>query len=139
MAWNFPDQEATDTMRKTKRHGLNVDDPKALGRRIADIREKRGATQAEISVKLGISQSLLSQYEHGLLRPNAALIIELARLLRVTADELLGLRRSDCDQEGGKPNRRILRRVQQIDQLPRRKQEALLQTIDAFLKAAEAR
>lgn len=135
IAWELS-QEATDIMRKTKRHGLTVDDPEALGQRIAALRDQRGVTQAEISEKLGISQALMSQYEHGRLRPNAALIIELARILKVSADEILGLDKSGDDD--AKPNRRILRRVEQIESLPRRKREALLQTIDAFLKGAEA-
>jgi hypothetical protein len=32
-----------------------------------------------------------------------------------------------------KPSRRLLRRLERIERLPRRKQEALLTTIDAFL------
>jgi len=35
-------------------------------------------------------------------------------------------------------HRRLLRRIQQIDNLPKRDQEALLRTIDAFLSKAAA-
>jgi hypothetical protein len=35
-----------------------------------------------------------------------------------------------------KPNRKVLQRLEQIENLPRRKQEALLTTIDYFLKSA---
>jgi len=47
------------------------------------------------------------------------------------ADELLGLRERKSATGGG--NRRMLPLLQQIELLPKRDQEALLRTIDAFL------
>jgi hypothetical protein len=38
-----------------------------------------------------------------------------------------------------RPSRRLLRRMEQIERLPRRKQAALLTTIDAFLNSATGR
>ena len=37
-----------------------------------------------------------------------------------------------------KPNRRALQLLEKIERLPRRKQETLLTTIDAFLQTAES-
>jgi hypothetical protein len=50
----------------------------------------------------------------------------------VSADELLGLKREPPSRAGVK-NRRLSRRLQAIDALPKRDQEALLRTIDAFI------
>ena len=105
-----------------------------IGQRLARLRRDRGITQAELAEKLGMTQPMISGYEHGTLRLHGELIVELARILSVSADEILGLGESK-----GVPapkNRRLLRRLHELDQLPRRDQQALLRTIDAFLRKA---
>jgi len=118
-----------------RKRGLQLDDPVEAGRRLAELRMERGFNQAELAEQLGITQSLISQYERGELRLNAAMIARLIQVLGVSADELLGLQKTN--QNGKKPSRKLLRRLEQIESLPKRKQEALIQTIDAFLKASQ--
>lgn len=105
-----------------------------LGERIRGLRTDRGITQADLAKQLSVSQPELSLYEHNRRRPQAATLVQMARLFGVTADELLGISKS-------KPNRppaqrRFLKRLRQIDTLSDREQKALLQTIDAFLERA---
>jgi hypothetical protein len=45
---------------------------------------------------------------------------------------------NEAGAAGKVPSRRVLRRLEQIERLPRRKQIALLTTIDAFLQSAES-
>lgn len=106
----------------------------SIGERLARFRRERGITQAELAVSLGLAQPNVSDYERGVLRLNADLILKITRVLRVSADELLGLRppKSSTPVRNG----RLARRLQEIDRLPRRDQEALLRTIDAFLSKA---
>lgn len=52
-------------------------------------------------------------------------------LLKVSADELLGIEKPKGN--AGAPSRKLARRVQQIEQLPQRDQQAIFRTIDAFL------
>ncbi len=59
------------------------------------------------------------------------MIVRFALALDVSADEILGLAKPKPN--GTTKNRRFLRRLQQIDRLPKRDQDALLRTIDAFL------
>lgn len=80
-------------------------------------------------------QSVVSDYENDGLRLHGELLIQLTKILRCTSDEILGLEKA-TKKEGSIKNRRLHRRVQQIDQLPKRDQEALLRTIDAFLSKA---
>ena len=82
--------------------------------------------------RLGIRQTLLSEYELGQTRIHGALVAAFARVLRVSSDEILGLKESKGN--GLIEDRRFLRRLEQIDRLPKRKKDALLTTIDAFLK-----
>ena len=79
-----------------------------------------------------MSQALLSRYERGALRLHGALVAELAKALRVSADEILGLK--ELKPDGALHERRFVRRLDQIRKLPKRKKQALLMTIDSFLR-----
>ncbi len=105
-----------------------------LGSRIARTRKDRGMTQTELAERLGVSQPVVSDYENDGIRIPADVVIQLAAILKISADELLGL--SDNTPAKGIQNRRLNRRLQAIEQLPKRDQEALLRTIDAFVAKA---
>jgi transcriptional regulator with XRE-family HTH domain len=108
-----------------------------LGRRLAALRKERGLTQTDLAKKLGTAQAVISDYERGKLRPNPEILVRLAKVLDVSADELLGLR-PPPKTETARLNRRFLRRLQQIDRLPKRDQDALLRMIDAVLRGHAA-
>ena len=108
----------------------------SFGARLAQLRKDRGFTQMELAEKVGMIQALISDYELGKLRPYADVVARLASVLGVSVDELMGLAPSS-KKNGTGPNRRFLRRLQAIDSLPKRDQDALLRTIDAFLAARE--
>jgi transcriptional regulator with XRE-family HTH domain len=109
-------------------------EPETIAQRLGQLRREKGITQAEMAELLGISQPIVSDYERGELRLHGELIVKLAEILDCSADEILGLRERKTTAGGN--NRRMLRRLQQIDLLPKRDQEALLRTIDAFLSKA---
>lgn len=104
----------------------------AFGERLARIRKHRGFTQVELAERVGMIQVLISDYENGKLRPYADIAARFATALGVSTDELLGLE-SSKQTNGSVVSRRFLRRLQKIDSLPKRDQDALLRTIDAFL------
>jgi transcriptional regulator with XRE-family HTH domain len=97
-------------------------------------RRERGLTQVELAERVGIAQPIVSDYERGELRLHGQLIVRLTEILGVTADELLGL--APASPARPVTHRRLVRRLQAIDRLPRRDQQALYRTIDAFLKSA---
>jgi transcriptional regulator with XRE-family HTH domain len=105
-----------------------------LGKRLARIRKERGFTQVQLAGQIGIIQSLVSDYETDRLKLSAEMAVRFALALGVTTDELLY---SSVKKTPGKaPSRKVLRRLEQIESLPRRKQEALIMTIDQFLSSA---
>ncbi len=108
----------------------------ALGQRLAAIRKQRGLTQVELADALGTSQVIVSDYERGKLRPHPTMLSRLAVVLKVSADEILGIRSTPAAVTP--LSRRFLRRLRAVEDLPRRDQEALLRTIDAFLSARKA-
>jgi transcriptional regulator with XRE-family HTH domain len=109
-------------------------DEKLIGRRLRELRKRRGKTQVEIAATLGVNQSLVSQYERGETRLHGALVAAYARALRTTSDEILGLEK--IEEDGVLKDRRFLRRLQKIDQLSKRRQQALLKSLDMLLKGA---
>lgn len=116
---------------------ISTDRAQEIGQRIAQLRKTRGLTQKDLAARLGVAQSVMSDYERGSLRLHGELILQLSEILGATPNHLLGLN-GDEDLDLAPPikNRRLYRRVQAIDQLPRRDQDALIRTIDAFLSKA---
>jgi transcriptional regulator with XRE-family HTH domain len=103
-----------------------------IGMRLAKLRKDKGITQAELAERLGISQPMASDYERGKLRLHGELIIQLSEILEVSADEILGIIPSKAVKKTVK-NRRLSNRLEAIDKLPKRDQDALFRTIDAFI------
>jgi len=106
------------------------------GARLAAVRKARGVTQVDLAAQLGITQSMLSKYERGGLRLHGALIVRIAELLTVSTDELLGVKVVAPAPVQTLKDKRLGRRIQQIDRLSKRDREALVRTIDAFLARA---
>ena len=102
----------------------------ALGKHIAELRKERGFTQVELAGQLAVSQAVIASYEGGRVRPHPRFILRLAELLEVSTDELLG---AQPRKSNNRIPRRILRRVEQVAQLPLAEQKALLKTIDAVV------
>lgn len=119
-----------------RRRGAATDEGiETIAQRLARLRRERGITQQEMAERLGVLQPIVSDYERGELRLHGELIIKLAEILGASTDEILG---REERKTGGATvkNRRLLRRIQEIDRLPKRDQQALMRTIDAFLTRA---
>jgi transcriptional regulator with XRE-family HTH domain len=116
-----------------RRPAQNDSEPESLGERLARFRRERGLTQVELAERLGVAQPVVSDYERGELRLHGQLIVKLTQILGVSSEELLGLKK--LAPNGAIKNRRLLRRLQEIERLPRRDQQALLRTIDRFLES----
>ena len=63
-----------------------------LGHRIARIRKKRNLTQKQLSEKIGITRSRLSNYEINRIRLYDEMLIRFAIALDVSLDYLVGLK-----------------------------------------------
>ena len=112
-------------------------DEKTIGKRVKDLRKARGLTQVELARHVGIPQTLLSEYERGTVRLHAAMVTGLAKVLHASTDVLLGVK--PLKENGSFQDRRLFRRLQRIEKLPKRAKQTLLKTIDLFLDGAEKR
>jgi transcriptional regulator with XRE-family HTH domain len=112
---------------------------RALGRRLAQLRKQHGLSQEELARRVGTNQVVVSGYENGKLRLFAETAVRFARALDISVEELLQVSKPVAVEPPHRPSRRLLRRMEKIERLPRRKQMALLTTIDAFLQNTPGR
>lgn len=62
-----------------------------FGERLKAERVRKELTQPELAKTLGLSQSLISKYEHGIKEPSNGALVALAQYFSVSTDYLLGL------------------------------------------------
>src|SRR5262245_21298801 len=122
-------------MPRRRKHITAGDEP-LIGKRISILRSRQGLTQVALAAKLEMSQPLLSRYDRSDLRLHGELIADLAKALSVPSDEILGLTKPK--ENGFRPvkDRRLLRLAQEVDRLPTRDRQALVKTIERFLKGS---
>ena len=94
-----------------------------IGQRIA---------QAELANRMGIIQKLVSDYECDNIRPHPEMLARFAVTLELTTDELIGLKPRKTNDTI--TNRRLLRRLKDIQALPKKAQDTLIEVIDLALK-----
>ena len=112
---------------------IPLPDDKAFGKRLKEIRKRHAVSQVDLAQRLGIHQSLISQYERGYLRLHGALLVRLAQALQTTPDEILAVKEIPSNGDEHPIDRRFLRRLKKVDRLTAHDQKLLLGTIDAFL------
>jgi len=69
-----------------------------LGSKIKALRQKNDLTQEKLADYLCVSYQAVSKWECGISNPDLSMIAPLARLFRVSADELLGLNEPETDE-----------------------------------------
>jgi transcriptional regulator with XRE-family HTH domain len=106
-------------------------DEKLIGRRLRELRKHRGLTQAEVGAQLGVDQTVVSNYERGAARVHGALVAAFAKVLRTSADEILGLKDST---EKSPPKGRLIRRLERVGELAVADQRAVLKYVDALVE-----
>ncbi len=62
-----------------------------IGKRLHNCRKEEGLTQAQLAQKLSTTQSTIGKYERGELQPNLETLLQICKILNVSADYLLGL------------------------------------------------
>ncbi len=109
-----------------------------FGERLIAIRKARGLTQVQLAEMAGTTQRAISYYETEAGFPPAPAVIDLAKALQVTADELLGIRppkvaRMEDDSE----QRRLWKRFQQMTELPEKDQKAVIRLINSLSSVSQ--
>lgn len=105
-----------------------------LGRQIAERRKALGLTQTDLAQELGVAQQTMAHYEGGTARIAAAMLPTVARVLKVSIEELIGMPATRSAGKRG-PQPKIAQQLQQIEALPKAKQRAIAQVLDSVIAA----
>ena len=62
-----------------------------IGIRIRKFRKKRNMTQKDLAKKIGVSNSRISNWEQGINRPDADMLVAICNALEVSPSDLLDL------------------------------------------------
>lgn len=104
----------------------------SVGKTIADLREKRSLSQAQLAKKLHISTSTLGMYETDKRKPNTDMLKALADFFNVSTDYLLGRK----DEKGQNEIDKMLDEAMSNDGKPMtdNDREIIKGMIEAYLK-----
>ncbi len=103
----------------------------SFGNRLARLRRDKGFTQTELGEAIGVSQRVISYYERETKKPASKLLPQIARVLGVSTDELLGLDKAMPDARTR--DARLLRKFKEVEKLPASDRKAIIQVIDAMV------
>lgn len=94
-----------------------------------------GLAPQQMADRLGISQRVRSGYERGELRLHGELIVQIARILKVSSDGLLGIKRArdPATRKATHP----LNRLRQVEQVPPADQSAAFKFVDGLVHGRE--
>ena len=107
----------------------------ALGQRIAAARKALGLTQTQVAEQLGISQQTLAHYEVGRLRIAVYTLVPLSEMLSCSIDELVYGEAAKAQTKRG-PASKLQQQVEQVRQLPRTKQQFVIEMLDTVIQQA---
>ena len=114
-----------------------------FGRRLSASRLDRGLTQAQLAELIDSTQRAISHYETVGDTPPGNVVAQLAKALKVTSDELLGLKTpkkpsasklTPSDPE----TKRLWKKFQQIRTLPDKDQRAVIRLINSLVQTRQA-
>ena len=105
----------------------------AAGSRLRALREASGLTLRELARQIGEQPTNLSYWERTGTLPRADLIIPIATALGVTPEEILG---QNKPKRAAAPGGKVRHVFEQVQRLPRRQQDKIVEVVEALLKAS---
>jgi transcriptional regulator with XRE-family HTH domain len=95
-------------------------------------RKRRGLTQKELGEKVGLTREAIASYEAGRSQLMVTTLLDIAAVLRVSVNEILGLERQIAENN---MTRRWAKRMSIIESLPISIKKHILRTLDDVIKA----
>ncbi len=104
-----------------------------FGSRVAAIRKEKQLSQSELGKRAGISGDIVGKYERDEMKPSIETATKLAAALEVSLDYLVGIAQMQVFDKG------LLRRVEELANLPEQDRQGILFALDGLLRDAKAR
>lgn len=102
----------------------------SFGKRLAELRRKRGLTQQQLCELVGVHVTQLRNYEADRSQPTLEVIRKLALALDVTADELVF---DPAERMPQITNKELLKQWERIEELPEEDRKALKVLVEGLL------
>jgi transcriptional regulator with XRE-family HTH domain len=99
-----------------------------FGRRLGEVRRRRGWSQVELARRTDCLISMISRYERGVHWPGPGVLARLRRELRVSLDYLV------AGQAGGIRDTRLVKLLRRVDALSPRKVDEVVQLLEVVLE-----
>jgi transcriptional regulator with XRE-family HTH domain len=109
-----------------------------FGQRLRTLRREHDLTQVQLAKAANTTQRAISYYETDGGFPPAPLVASFAQALGISADELLGIKRTRLAVKPERPNgdRRLWKRFQKMTSLPERDQRAVIRLINSLASSS---
>jgi transcriptional regulator with XRE-family HTH domain len=104
-----------------------------LADKIKFLRKENGWTQADLAKQLHCSQELIAAYENKRRKPTIDKIPDIAKIFRISINELYG---SDFFAERQEPiNHKLVKKLRSVENLPPKAQKKVVDFINLVVKA----
>jgi len=101
-----------------------------FGKKLREARDAKGISQSELARQLNTNHSIIGKYERDEVKPTVDVVRRLADSLDTTVGFLLG----ESEDMNLLKDPSMLKRLNEINELPSKEKEALLLNVDAFLR-----
>lgn len=102
----------------------------SFGKRLAELRKKRGLTQQQLCDLIGVHVTQLSNYEAGRSQPTLEVIRKMALALDVTADELVF---DKTERQPRIDDKELMRNWEKVEHLPEEDKQTIKKIVSALL------
>ncbi len=108
-----------------------------FGQRLAAVRRSQGLTQKELAERLGVTREMIDYYERRAPNPALDFIERAAKAMDVSVAQLLGSQPHTMRAKPG-PVSQLERRIEQVKLLPHKKQQLIVEFLDAIISTEKA-
>ncbi|WP_281986978.1 helix-turn-helix domain-containing protein [Aquimarina aggregata] len=107
----------------------------SFGKKLRECREAKKISQNELAKLIEAHHSIIGKYERDEVKPSIDVVVKIANVLDTTVGYLLG----ETTDNNALQDPLMLKRLNDINELPIKEREALLLTIDAFLRDSKTK
>ena len=101
-----------------------------FGKRLAQLRKSKGVTQVELAQKIGCTQRVVAYYESESEHIPTNLLVPIAKALKVSVDELVGLKNESLKTTN---NAALWRKLKKAEGLPPKERKTLIDLLNVLL------
>ena len=109
-----------------------------LAKRIEELRKEEGFSQVEFAKKIKVSRSQINRYLNHNVEPPADILRNIANVLNTSVDYLLN-GKTDERAKASLKNTEVFNRFKDLDSLPDKEQNTLLEVIGAYIRDFRAK